>query len=79
MATTEGFPMIHSVASKQMKELALVSCQLPLSSLPENWQRAHCNFEHADTNNTPTPGHLNPVQCNQAQLWLILGHAQKHH
>tara|TARA_B100000795_G_C22598161_1_gene360136 strand:- start:143 stop:382 length:240 start_codon:yes stop_codon:yes gene_type:complete len=79
MATTEGFPMSRSVASKQMKELALVSCQLPLSSLKENWQRAPGNFEHADTNNTTTPGHLNPVQYNQAQLWLILNHTQKHH
>jgi putative transposase len=30
MATTEGFPMSRYVASKRMKELALVSCQMPL-------------------------------------------------
>ena len=30
MLTTEGFPMSRYVASKRMKELALVSCQLPL-------------------------------------------------
>jgi putative transposase len=30
MATTEGFPMSRYVASKRMKELGLVSCQLPL-------------------------------------------------
>ena len=66
MATTEGFPMSRSVASKRIKELALVSCQLPSSSLQESWQRAPGNLEHADTNDTPTPGHLNPVQYNQA-------------
>jgi len=30
MLTTEGLPMSRYMASKRMKELALVSCQLPL-------------------------------------------------
>ena len=30
MATTDGFPMSRYAARKRMKELALVSCQLPL-------------------------------------------------
>ena len=30
MAATEGSPMSRYVASKRMKELALVSCQIPL-------------------------------------------------
>ena len=30
MATTDGFPMSRYVARKRMKQLALVSCQLPL-------------------------------------------------
>jgi putative transposase len=49
MATTEGFPMSSYVVIKRMKELALVSCQLPPSSLQENWQRAPGNSEHAES------------------------------
>jgi putative transposase len=61
MATTEGFPMSRYVASTRMKELALVSCQLPLHRYKKT------DNEHLAIPNTPnrefTVGYPNKIWC----------------
>jgi putative transposase len=64
MATTEGFPMSCYVASKRMKELALVSCQLPLHRYKKTGN------EHLAIPNTLsrefTVGYPNNIWCGDA-------------